>query len=106
MSKSIEALNRIETIAPFNRNNKPNYYRQFIQSETPFYEDFYSVKRDLEILECFKKIDKKELKDFIETQIKYTLNENSWLSACNCDLEKEKPTEYLIKIKEWIKNDI
>ena len=64
------------------------------------------VMKDLEVLECFKKIDKKELNDFIENQIKYALNENSWLSACNCDLEKEKPTEYLIKIKEWLENDI
>ena len=63
------------------------------------------VMKDLEVLECFKKIDKKELNDFIENQIKYALNENSWLSACNCDLEKEKPTEYLIKIKEWLGND-
>lgn len=67
--------------------------------------EFNIIKKDLEILECFKKIDKKELKDFIETQIKYTLNENSWLSACNCDLEKEKPTQHLIKIKEWLENE-
>ena len=66
-------------------------------------EECYDIViKDLEILECFKKIDKKELKDFIETQIKYTLNENSWLSACNCDLEKEEPTQHLIKIKEWL----
>ena len=63
------------------------------------------IKQDLEILECFKKIDKKELNDFIENQIKYALNENSWLSACNCDLEKEEPTQDLIKIKEWLGND-
>lgn len=63
------------------------------------------IEKDLEILECFKKIDKNELKDFIENQIKYTLNENSWLSACNCDLEKEKPTQHLIKIKEWLENE-
>ena len=63
------------------------------------------LKKDLDILECFKKIDKKELKYFIETQIKYTLNENSWLSACNCDLEKEEPTQHLIKIKEWLENE-
>ena len=69
-------------------------------------EECYDIViKDLEILECFKKIDKKELNDFIENQIKYALNENSWLSACNCDLEKEKPTEYLIKIKEWLEND-
>ena len=68
-------------------------------------EECYDIViKDLEILECFKKIDKKELKDFIETQIKYTLNENSWLSACNCDLEKEEPTQHLIKIKEWLEN--
>lgn len=63
------------------------------------------IEKDLEVLECFKKIDKKELKDFIEAQIRYALNENTWLSACNCDLEKEKPTKHLIKIKEWLEND-
>ena len=67
--------------------------------------EFNIIKKDLEILECFKKIDKKELKDFIEIQIRYTLNENTWLSACNCDLEKEKPTKHLIKIKEWLENE-
>ena len=64
-----------------------------------------NIRKDLEILECFQKIDKKELKDFIETQIRYTLNENTWLSACNCDLEKEKPTKHLIKIKEWLEDE-
>ena len=63
------------------------------------------IEKDLEVLECFKKIDKKELKDFIETQIRYALNENTWLSACNCDLEKEKPTKHLIKIKEWLESE-
>lgn len=64
------------------------------------------IEKDLEVLECFKKIDKKELKDFIENQIRYTLNENTWLSACNADLAKEKPTKHLIKIKEWLEDDI
>ena len=69
-------------------------------------EECYDIViKDLEILECFKKIDKKELNDFIENQIKYALNENSWLSACNCDLEKEEPTQHLIKIKEWLDHD-
>ena len=63
------------------------------------------IEKDLEVLECFKEIDKKELKDFIETQIKYTLNENSWLSTCNADLEKEKLTQHLIKIKEWLEHE-
>lgn len=57
MSKSIEALNRIETVVPFNRENKPNYYSQFMQSETPFYEDFDLVKKDLEVLEEYKSIE-------------------------------------------------
>ena len=64
------------------------------------------IKKDLEVLDCFKKIDKKELKDFIEYQIRYTLNENTWLTTCNCDLEKEESTKHLIKIKEWVENDI
>ena len=69
-------------------------------------EECYNIViKDLEILECFKKIDKKELNDFIENQIKYALNENSWLSACNCDLEKEEPTQDLIKIKEWLEDE-
>ena len=69
-------------------------------------EECYDIViKDLEVLECFKKIDKKELNDFIENQIKYVLNENSWLSACNCDLEKEEPTQDLIKIKEWLEHD-
>ena len=63
------------------------------------------IEKDLEVLECFKKIDKKELKDFIEAQIRYALNENTWLSACNCDIEKEKPTKHLIKIKEWLEDE-
>lgn len=63
------------------------------------------IEKDLEILDCFKKIDKKELKDFIEYQIRYALNENTWLTTCNCDLEKEESTKHLIKIKGWIDNE-
>ena len=69
------------------------------------YQLVMTIEKDLEILECFKKIDKKELNDFIENQIKYALNENSWLSTCNCDLEKEEPTQHLIKIKEWLEDE-
>ena len=86
-----------------------NYYQHTIVKDTEvgtiWGYPIDNIRKDLEILECFKKIDKKELKDFIETQIRYALNENTWLSACNCDLEKEKPTKHLIKIKEWIEDD-
>lgn len=60
------------------------------------------VYKDLEILECFKKIPKQDLKEFIEWQIRYEKNLNTWLEACNCDLGKEEPTKHLIKIKEWL----
>ena len=60
------------------------------------------IKKDLEVLECFKKIPKQDLKEFIEWQIRYEKNMNTWLEACNCDLGKEEPTKHLIKIKEWL----
>ena len=86
-----------------------NHYQHTIEKDTEvgtiWGYPIDNIRKDLEVLECFKKIDKKELKDFIETQIRYALNENTWLSACNCDLEKEKPTKHLIKIKEWLENE-
>ena len=64
-------------------------------------EDCYEiVMEDLEILECFRKIPKQDLKDFIDWQIRYEKNLNTWLEACNCDLGKEDLTKHLIKIKE------
>lgn len=63
------------------------------------------IEKDLEILECFRKIPKEDLKNFIDEQIRYEINLNSWLKSCNCDLEKEELTKHLIKIKEWIEND-
>lgn len=99
---SEEALKRIRDDIEINylttkHNNEKDKYN--------YLELLKIIEKDLEILECFRKIDKKELKDFIETQIKYTLNENSWLSACNANLAKEKPTQHLIKIKEWLEDD-
>lgn len=60
------------------------------------------IEKDLEILECFKKIPKQDLKEFIDWQIRYEKNLNSWLEGCNADLAKEEPTKHLIKIKEWL----
>ena len=66
-------------------------------------EDCYEiVMEDLEILECFKKIPKQDLKEFIEWQIRYEKKLNTWLEGCNADLGKEEPTKHLIKIKEWL----
>lgn len=63
------------------------------------------IEKDLEILECFRKIPKQDLKNFIDEQIRYEINLNTWLKSCNCDLEKEELTKHLIKIKEWLEND-
>ena len=60
------------------------------------------IGKDLEILECFRKIPKQDLKEFIECQIRYEKNLNTWLEACNCDLGKEEHTKHLVKIKEWL----
>ena len=76
------------------------------------------IEKDLEILECFRKIPKQDLKDFIEWQIRYEKQFNIWLKEfvnspkpiehkedCDFDLEKEEPIKYLIKIKEWLENE-
>lgn len=63
------------------------------------------IKEDLEIVECFKKIPKQDLREFIEWQIRYEKNLNTWLEGCNCDLGKEEPTKHLIKIKEKLENE-
>lgn len=81
------------------------------------------IEKDLEILECFRKIPKQDLKDFIEWQIRYEKQFNIWLKEFvnspksieyqenlndlleENDLEKEEPIKYLIKIKEWLENE-
>ena len=81
------------------------------------------IEKDLEILECFRKIPKQDLKDFIEWQIRYEKNFNIWLKEFvngpkpieykenlndlleEDDLEKEEPIKYLIKIKERLENE-
>lgn len=92
MSKSIEALNRIETIAPFNRENKPNYYSQFMQSETPFYEDFDLVKKDLKVLEILKN----------ESDNKRIIIKDGIASF---HLDMILTTDNYNKIKEWLENE-
>ena len=64
--------------------------------------DFSQIEKDLEIVECFRKIPKQDLKEFIDWQIRYEKNMNTWLEGCNCDLGQEDPTKHLIKIKEWL----
>lgn len=69
-------------------------------------EDCYDlVQEDLEILECFRKIPKQDLLDFINWQIRYEKNLNTWLEGCNAYLAKEDRTKHLIKIKEWLENE-
>ena len=66
------------------------------------------IEKDLEILECFRKIPKQDLKDFIEWQIRYEKNFNIWLKEfvnSSKPIEYEEPIKYLIKIKEWLENE-
>lgn len=63
------------------------------------------IEKDLEILECFRKIPKRDLENFIDNQIRYETNLNTWLKSCNCDLGKEELTKHLMKIKEWLENE-
>ena len=66
------------------------------------------IEKDLEIVECFRKIPKQDLKDFIEWQIRYEKNFNIWLKEFvngPKPIEYEEPIKYLIKIKEWLENE-
>lgn len=69
-------------------------------------EEYEIIKKDLEILECFRKIPKQDLKDFIEWQIRYEKNMKTWLEERHfCYIGKEEEyTKHLIKIKEWLEN--
>ena len=66
------------------------------------------IEKDLEILECFRKIPKQDLKDFIEWQIRYEKQFNIWLKEfvnSPKPIEYEESIKYLIKIKEWLENE-
>ena len=102
--KSKDCLN----LLMFSQTKVKNEY-EFVNSKTKerlSIDDCYEIIiKDLEILECFRKIRKQDFKNFIDDQIRYEINLNSWLKSCNCDLEKEELTKHLIKIKEWLEND-
>lgn len=109
---SLEAL--VELIVEAKSLNRNDSRLSFLRNE---------IEKDLEIVECFRKIPKQDLKDFIEWQIRYEKNFNIWLKEFvngpkpieykenlndlleECDLEKEEPIKYLIKIKEWLENE-
>ena len=64
------------------------------------------IEKDLEILECFKKIHKQDLREFIEWQLRYEKIIKNWLDERPfLYVDKEDPTKHLIKIKEWLEND-
>ena len=101
--KSKDCLN----LLMFSQTKVKNEYEfvNFKTKERLSIDDCYEIiRKDLEILECFRKIPKQDLKNFIDEQIRYEINLNSWLKSCNCDLEKEELTKHLIKIKEWLEN--
>ena len=65
-----------------------------------------SIEKDLEILECFRKIPKQDLRDFIDWQLRYEKMIKNWLDERPfLYVDKEDPTKHLIKIKEWLENE-
>ena len=68
-------------------------------------KEYDLIKKDLEILECFKKIPKQDLREFIEWQLRYEKIIKNWLDERPfLYVDKEDPTKHLIKIKEWLEN--
>lgn len=87
-----------------------NYHHQIVKAGDICSINNYPIKRiknDLEIVECFRKIPKQDLKDFIEWQIRYEENMNTWLEERHFTYvgEEEKISKHLIKIKEWLENE-
>ncbi len=61
------------------------------------------IKEDLEILECFRKIPKQDLREFIDWQLRYEKIKKNWLDERPfLYVDKEDPTKHLIEIKEWL----
>ena len=71
--------------------------------ENDFEEELDTIEKDLEILECFRKIPKQDLREFIEWQLRYEKIIKNWLDERPfLYVDKEDPTKHLIKIKEWL----
>ena len=63
---SKEALKRIETAFPFNREGKTSVYKEYTNSIYPYYEDFDLVMSDLEVLEKLKAQEKEKVLELIK----------------------------------------
>ena len=71
-----------------------------------FCEEYDLIKKDLEILECSKKIPKQDLREFIDWQLRYEKMIKNWLDERPfLYVDKEDPTKHLIKIKEWLEQN-
>lgn len=93
---SVEAL--VELIVEAKSLNRNDSRLSFLRNE---------IEKDLEIVECFRKIPKQDLKEFIDWQIRYEENMNTWLEERHFTYvgEEEKISKHLIKIKEWLENE-
>lgn len=92
---SVEAL--VELIVEAKSLNRNDSRLSFLRNE---------IEKDLEILECFKKIPKQDLREFIEWQLRYEKMIKNWLDERPfLYVDKEDPTKHLIKIKEWLENE-
>ena len=99
---SKEALERIETIFPYNREYKPNYYTQFSSSYEPFYKDFDCIKQDLDRLEKLEKVIE-ILKEKLDIKLEIYHNGGCILNhkiISNCVIPNERCLRYL-EVEEY-----
>lgn len=93
MEKEFEALKRIETVFPLNKEGKPNVYKEYSNSVEPFYNDFDLVLNALLELQAIKEAEPSE-----------ALETNVVLKFIDGLLKRyEDITDYNIYItKEWL----
>lgn len=98
---SVEAFTLLSKVINGNGDEKSIEY-----VNDHYYAITFKILNDLEIVECFRKIPKQDLKDFIEWQIRYEKMIKNWLDERPfLYVDKEDPTKHLIKIKEWLENE-
>lgn len=109
MNKSLEALERIETVFVYNKQRKKNCYADFMSESKvieEYYKDYNTIKQELERLEHLDK-ENKELAEAIQLSNEYIakverikvdlINVNKALKKSNKEIEEL----YLNENKHW-----
>ena len=95
---SVEAFTLLSKVINGNGDEKSIEY-----VNDHYYAITFKILNDLEIVECFRKIPKQDLREFIEWQLRYEKIIKNWLDERPfLYVDKEDPTKHLIKIKEWL----